>query len=1539
MTSVTFTSSGSWVSAAAAVDCQAWAEGGNGGTSVHGGRSGGGGGGGEYAEEAALLVSGTISFTIGGGGTSTNTSFPGTSVTVTANFGTSAPGQSPGSGGSGSTNTIHNSGGNGGTGLTSANTGGAGGGGSAGASGGGGAGGNGANLGAAGGSAGGGGGAAGGAGGANSAVGNNGNAPGSGAGGGGSSGSLNHVGGTGAGGQVTLTYNSAQNGNANLTGVGTLSAFGALSGKTPLSGTGTLTASRSGFGTSVLTGAGTLTPKAIQGAKSTLGGTGSMSAFGGSTAPAVVNVWSNSYGQGTTFGSITSALQSCVVPLTPAFSVGVGSGTATQGNWLFCIASWTQDPQISVVHTGTGDDIHSWWREFPASNQAGNVRTTITYTPNTAQPVGNVYVAPDAEIAAINVLVVEISGIGPWDTVSGKTSNYASSATSLSMSLGAPGQASFFIAGIGGDNISSQTFAPAGWTTLPAQTQTNGSDHLADNILSAAYLPVSSSSQSVSASASAENISGFMIGVYVAASSPVPAHQNPNWPYTVVEAGFGSGFNTPDSEVTWQDISSRVWSLDETTGIQFQLGQLQATNMQLEFDNYDGNLSPDNPGSPYYSNALNANMSFQSGISPWTGNDGATLSSSTAFAFASALNAQATYSLKALPNGSTANPGALSEKVAVTASAAYTASAWFYSPAGWGSGCQAGFLWYTSGGTFISFSSFPTFALPGATWTQAQVTATAPSNAAFGQILVQLAGTPTATPFYVAEAAFVAGSSPVSTGLITSGVPIRMRMALGSMGGVVSNRWYILQRYVQEWGEQVTGDFRRFCPVTATDIWASLSATPPTFYRSEVYEDAPYAWWPLDDQPGASGVLPRQMLNAAVGNTNVLNVQLSPLGTGPTNSFGTDGASLTFAPGPNKQPGIAIYTVGSAAGWMYGDPQGEPASLATGNSVTPSPGSAAWQMVGATGNTGSFGWFLTCNDTNFPPLSGGVTVEAWFNYQYLGSTQAVSSVGIHVVAQQPYCPLTILELATGSAPVAVLQMSLSGALNLITYNGSTGTSHSIYSTSDLRDGNWHMVTLTLTQTAWAAWVDGGANGQSSGSATGMTSAWTWLIANGDLGSGGGSSLSSIVHGGNALLSHIAVYPYVLPYYRILDHYWAAITAFGQLPAPSATSLQVTAYNGGTAVTPDGQLETGQYGDGNVSYTMSGVVVAQAGIYTSGPSPWSVTGGVGPSSIGAGDTVSVAWQGLAPQFAIYNSTQAGNETQASVNAGVSEDFKSGYGSGANPYGVANQSGGNGSSPPSTGSLIGDSVGQRIERLMRAGRTASPNRCIDPAPLLVQAPGTAGGQQLTGDAIQEISQSDGGLLYVDNCGHVTYWQRPHLASQFSSPLWAIGPTAPSVPYHLEVSWMTDPQRIWNAILITPFSPTGAQLPLITPTGSQAVNASQVRYGAQPLNINSWLQSTAEMQNQANWLFEFFGQPQRRVEQVAIDAASQPSAWQLVAGVNVGDVLTVEDWVIGGGGSVFTFRVTEIQRKISFGAKGEDVTAHVTLTCDFEPPTYWS
>lgn len=1359
-TTVTFTTSGTWNNPGTpTVDCQCTGEGGNGAngfTELGKRHSGAGGGGGAYGEETALAVTPSHNYTyaIGGGGSGTSTSFPGDSKTVTAAAGASAVNASPGAGGGAGSDSIAYAGTAGGaqSGGNAAGPGGAG------------------------------------TGGAGGGVGSPGSAP-----GGGGGGSVDS-GGAGAPGQIILIYTLGVTGTAALSGTGTLSALGnTLVPGVPPSQFNPGPAWLSRFARFKRHLPPPFQPPATIPGTAALAGTGTLTAFGSAPQPSAVNQWANNYGQGTTFTSITSALQSCVVPLTPAYSVGGGSGTPTPGNWLFTIASWTQDPQIINVHIGVGDDIHSWWREFPAAGSGENVRTSVSYTPNTARTVGNVYVAPDMEIAAINVLVVEIQGLGNWDTVVGTDTAYTAAGTSISLSQAAGSTSTFFIAGTGGDNASSgQAFLPSGWLGLQTQAQSNGANTLADNILTAAYLPSSLAAQNVSGSAvTAEDMSGFLLAVLESGNSPIPAGSNPNWPHVVFEMGLGSGFNTPDSEVTWTDLSPRLWGWDETTGIQFQLGQLQSTSLTVHLDDVDGYLMPLNSASPYFPD-------------------------------------------------------------------------------------------------------------------------------------------------------------------VQPGTPIRIRAALGTMAGTLYDRWYVIQRNATQWGEGIDEVFRRYCPSGGTDLWAALSATPPSFYRSEIYEDNPYAWWPCNDQPGNSGVLPRQLLNAAIGNTSVLNVLLSPLGGAAQDAYTTDGSDATRGGTDSvPPPAIASFTVGTNAGFMFGDPQGPVPSLGTGNPVTSTAGSAAWQATGQQGNTGSYGWFLSCNDDNFPGLSGGITVECWFNYPFYGSAtgyRPFSSNSLNPVAMQPACPLTILELATNSAPVALLQLSTSGHLSLIV----NGTSHSVYTASDLRSGSWHMVTLTLTTTAWTVWLDGGANAQVSGTASGLSSAWTYLIANGDMGTGGGGSVAGLVHGGNVALSHIAVYPYILPYYRIMDHYWAAVTSYGQLPAPTGVQIAWTPplpptseAGSATFYTADGSLPPpgsagagGGYGAAN-GVAVSALVAATAPGVTSGPSPWGTGSAQYDNVAESVDTENlwVSWTGFAPGFNLYTANKLGSETEAAVVNGSGDSFSGGYGGSASGHGVCQVSGGDGSAPPAA-SLIGDTVGERIERLLRGGRCTSPNRCIDPASLLVVAPGTAGEGTQVGAAIQAIQQSDDGMLFVDNCNHLTYWQRPHLASQYGSPVWQIGPTTGRIPYYKEITWITDPHRIFNVIAVSPLSPTGASLPLITPQDAEAVDASQVMYGAQPLTVTSYLQDMTEMQSQANWLFANFGTPQRRAEQVKIDAAAYPQAWELVLGINIGDVVQLEDWVIGGGGSVYTYRVTEMERHLSCGyGENPAMTGSVILTLDWEPTEYWS
>jgi hypothetical protein len=222
MTSQTFSASGTWPVPSTAdpssIQVYAWGEGGSGGIASHGFASGGGGGGGAFGGEPALggLTPGstTLTITIGTGGTGTDTTVTGGSVTVTGAHGANGSGATGGTGGAAGSNTIALKGGNGGGGGGST-TPGAGGGGSGGSAGVGGAG-TAGGAGGAGGTAGSGAagppslaGATGAAGTGFNSSGANGIAPGSGASGGGGGGTFSHTGGTGAAGQVVIIWTTS----------------------------------------------------------------------------------------------------------------------------------------------------------------------------------------------------------------------------------------------------------------------------------------------------------------------------------------------------------------------------------------------------------------------------------------------------------------------------------------------------------------------------------------------------------------------------------------------------------------------------------------------------------------------------------------------------------------------------------------------------------------------------------------------------------------------------------------------------------------------------------------------------------------------------------------------------------------------------------------------------------------------------------------------------------------------------------------------------------------------------------------------------------------------------------------------------------------------------------------------------------------------------------------------------------------------------------------------------------------------------------
>jgi len=536
----------------------------------------------------------------------------------------------------------------------------------------------------------------------------------------------------------------------------------------------------------------------------------------------------------------------------------------------------------------------------------------------------------------------------------------------------------------------------------------------------------------------------------------------------------------------------------------------------------------------------------------------------------------------------------------------------------------------------------------------------------------------------------------------------------------------------------------------------------------------------------------------------------------------------------------------------------------------------------------------------------------------------------------------LIQLASATAAVATLFLNSSGALQ-ISIGGTTST---IYGGTDLRNGTWFTVAVNLTSTSWQAWVNGGVVAEASGTFGSISGNWTWFLANAGVSSGGAPPASGTITGcGNVQVSHLAVYSAVLPAARVMAHAMAAYSAFGQLPAPSLAAAWTGVPFGVGQYTygPDGKKYSGHFfvpptiAPGNSA--LAAVVTSAGGGLTSSPSA--------PETISIVDGLETEegymWltaSGIAPSYAFWTSGGAGDEQQSSVTPDGYQ-YTNGFGSGT--------------AAPATASALGDTGQRRVERLLQAGGITTPQRCIDASPsAMVSALDTGG--QACGTAVSSITASDTALLFVDNCGNLCMWDRPHLASM--GAVWVLGEDTGSgeIPYEPDAQWDTDPQQCRNVVEITqssvaPDSTAGAGGSSSgsaeqTTTGvtfspdaarSAGVQASQAQNGPVPFQETSYLQSVTEIQARANWIFDVFGRPVPRITNLTVNAASKtdsaPGAWLFLFGANVGDIVQATRRPPGQPSFTGQWRISSIRRTMDFGAG----VASITIVADVLPSYY--
>jgi len=864
--------------------------------------------------------------------------------------------------------------------------------------------------------------------------------------------------------------------------------------------------------------------------------------------------------------------------ITPASGVlGAGTPVGPQsaqignapGSLLVAFAAWNTSEQASstavIPASSVCDSQGNWWRlAGDSGNACPGARAAVWFAQNALAVPGTGWwsVALQGYANAAVWAVAEFSGTPDGyepviDFAVPVASAAGGSAVTVTAFTTTPDWC--FAAAAVGNSAASLASGAAGWTTLASGAQ--AASVTADNAagISAAFAWTAAGSAGTVLSPSwtftgTGQYAGILVGISQASSAPSSA--NADFPVVRTEAAFGTFPGDPSqaiADTAWTDLTQRTLTPDGVAGItcsrgrQYELAEPEAGQLSVRMSNVDGAFDPLWPGSPYYSSALNSNMSFQSGIAPWLAENGAVLSQSGAVTFASAPGASARYSMLLAPDGATANPAAVgNEVIAIAQGGAYSASCWMYCAAGWPSGAYAAIDWYDASHSFISAAAGSHVPLPAGTWTQVSYEAAPPSNAAYAAIAFAVYGTPpSSTVFHLAEAALAAGA--VQTGLVRLGTPVRVSAWWEGRRYPVGNGY--VERWPQDWPELPQWGFST---LIATDqVGAAASANIPSAVQGEILADGPYLCLPFSDSYTTSANTVNGTVNTPsdscdgllAANTSRVNQQAGTYADGSEPV--TTGQSLAFSGDSGTGMGVSTYQAvdtskARGAGVTYGPDYGLP-------SVTSSDGITAefWFSMPAVANLSSQQLFPLMQLYG-PPYIGGISTAqlapGW-----------LMAAGVELPATSG-SPVLYVQTAAQASAVLLSSGALSfGTLNHVVITTDPGSPsllnvylNGVNLSPDLETVNdgGQVTAVTFGQASWA-----------------YANAWTnW----------------------NYALAYGTVYPYTLNSLRVYGHYQSGATGFSGDTIARRFGRYLAWANaglnpGGPGSIPDAMLLSAAYG--------------------------------------------------------------------------------------------------------------------------------------------------------------------------------------------------------------------------------------------------------------------------------------------------------------------------------------------------------------------------
>jgi hypothetical protein len=415
---------------------------------------------------------------------------------------------------------------------------------------------------------------------------------------------------------------------------------------------------------------------------------------------------------------------------------------------------------------------------------------------------------------------------------------------------------------------------------------------------------------------------------------------------------------------------------------------------------------------------------------------------------------------------------------------------------------------------------------------------------------------------------------------VDSGTPLRQRVILPA---TATPHYVAFSGFLKRWPWAAPGDMLRGqSQCELTDIWAYAAGSLDSMARDEMLLDDPYAMWPLSDPAGATAGS-----NVAPGNSSPLTQVLS--------KYGAAGAAVTWGAAPS-------------GGGLIGDTS----ARVTSSGKTSSASGMFQQVLPASALSGAagYGYALGCSDSGYPPLSGGVTIEAWAEggqatpgftntgnvlttngtlvngqpvtfstapgftlptgistgtvYWVIGSSGSTCEVsatlggsavtltsngGGFLTTTTPYGPV-IWSIRNVKGQVATLSVRHTDGALLLGYQTASGSAATVTvdASQDYRTFPLSHYSVALTRTTWRALGDGGGLFSASGTFSSQLPGYFDEFWAAGIQD---RAVQGFAYPG--YLALVAVYPSVLPQTRVISHYGSA--GYGLRADTAATRVE------------------------------------------------------------------------------------------------------------------------------------------------------------------------------------------------------------------------------------------------------------------------------------------------------------------------------------------------------------------------------------------------